>query len=345
MLTFQQLCGIITNINTQGGKIVSYNYLDPFIEKANAEFCGIIEPKHIFNTKTEFKQAIKNNLKEQRKYLTYKGSFESRTDDYIKNMIIKNFNLQSAQFISELNGYNLTTVQNKIEVIANEMIDFCDNLGIRVLNHNNIRLKLEQAELENDYIIFQAEQKYKKKEEARRIREQNKAEREWQERFAQLKSQELVYAELGEVEKCKEVREKLDEAAHMLKHQRAGWVYIISNEDMTKGCCKIGLTKRPNPVVRINELSNASHAFKFKIHALIYTEDCFGLETALHRRFADKRVNKDNFHKEFFWLELDEIQRVLKDEFGIDCAMHDNIYEDDALLQQYYDFNFNEEDL
>ena len=47
---------------------MSYNYLDPFIEKANAEFCGIIEPKHIFNTKTEFKQAIKNNLKEQRKY-------------------------------------------------------------------------------------------------------------------------------------------------------------------------------------------------------------------------------------------------------------------------------------
>ena len=114
---------------------------------------------------------------------------------------------------------------------------------------------------------------------------------------------------------------------------------------MTKGCLKIGLTRRPSPIVRINELSNASHAFKFKIHALIYTEDCFGLETALHRRFADKRVNKDNFHKEFFWLELDEIQRVLKDEFGIDCAMHDNIYEDDALLQQYYDFNFNEEDL
>ena len=70
---------------------MSYNYLDPFIEKANAEFCGIIEPKHIFNTKTEFKQAIKNNLKEQRKYLTYKGSFESRTDDYIKNMIIYYF--------------------------------------------------------------------------------------------------------------------------------------------------------------------------------------------------------------------------------------------------------------
>ena len=58
---------------------MSYNYLDPFIEKANAEFCGIIEPKHIFNTKTEFKQAIKNNLKEQRKYLTYKGTTKIQT--------------------------------------------------------------------------------------------------------------------------------------------------------------------------------------------------------------------------------------------------------------------------
>ena len=322
-----------------------YDYLDPFVEKAKGEFCGIVEPKHIFNTKTEFKDAIKANLKEQRKYLTYKNSFESTTCDYIKNMIIKNFNLQSAQFISELNGYNLTTVKNKIEAIANEMIDFCDNLGIRVLNHNNIRLKLEQAELENDYIIFQAEQKHKKKEEARRIREQNKADREWQERFSQLKSQELIYAELGDEEKCKEIKEKIDEATHMLRFHRAGWVYIISNEDMIEGCCKIGLTKRPSPLVRINELSNASHAFKFRVHAFIYTEDCFGLEAALHRRFADKRVNKDNYHKEFFYVTPEEIQKVLKDEFDIDCAMHDNIYEDDELLQQYYDFNFNEEDL
>lgn len=319
-----------------------YDYLDPFVQQAKGEFCGIVEPKHIFNTKTEFKDAIKTNLKEQRKYLTYKNTFESTTCDYIKNMIIKNFNLQCSQFITELNGYNLTTIKNKIEAIANEMIDFCDNLGIVVLNHNNIRLKIEQAELENDYIVFQAEQKHKKKEEARRIREQNKADREWQERFSQLKSQELIYAELGDEEKCKKIKEKIDEATHMLRHQRAGWVYIISNEDMAKGTLKIGLTRRPCPTVRINELSNASHAFKFKIHALIYTEDCFGLETALHRRFADKRVNKDNFHKEFFWLELDELQKVLKNEFGIDCAMHDNIYEDDILLEQYYTFDFNE---
>lgn len=321
-----------------------YDYLDPFVRQARGEFCGIVEPKHIFNTKTEFKDAIKANLKEQRKYLTYKNTFESTTCDYIKNMIIKNFNLQSTQFISELNGYNLTTVKNKIEAIANEMIDFCNNLGIKVLNHNNIRLKIEQAELENDYIVFQAEQKYKKKEEAKRVREQNKADREWQERFRELKSQELIYAELGDKEKCKELREKIDEATHMLKYQKAGWIYVISNEDMIEGCCKIGLTRRPSPIVRINELSNASHAFKFKIHALIYTEDCFGLEAALHRRFADKRVNKDNFHKEFFNLELDELQRVLRNEFNIDCAMHDNIYEDDELLQKYYDFDFNEEE-
>lgn len=321
-----------------------YDYLDPFIQKANGEFCGVVEPKHIFNTKTEFKKAIKENLKEQRKYLTYKGSFESRTDDYIKNMIIKNFNLQSAQFISELNGYNLETVKCKIEAIANEMIEYCDNLGIRVLNHHNIRLKIEQAELENDYILFQAEEQYRKKEEARRIREQKKAEREWQIRFEELKEQQLVYAELQDEEKCKEIKHKIDEAVHMLRNQKAGWVYVISNEDMVEGCVKLGLSRRTNPIVRINELSNASHAFKFKIHALIYTEDCFALETALHRRFAHLRVNKDNYHKEFFWLKLDELQQILKDEFGIDCAMNDNIFEDDELLQKYYNFDFNEED-
>ena len=66
-------------------------------------------------------------------------------------------------------------------------------------------------------------------------------------------------------------------------------------------------------------------------------------QTASNKRFAKERVNQDNFHKEFFKISLDELQIILKDEFDIDCPMNENILEDDKLLEQYYNFTFEEE--
>ena len=87
-------------------------------------------------------------------------------------------------------------------------------------------------------------------------------------------------------------------------------------------------------------MSDASHAFKFKVHAFIYTEDCFGLEAALHRRLAYCRVNKENVHKEFFYIDLDELQKILLNEFDIDVEMNDDIYEDDEKLSAIYNFAY-----
>ena len=76
---------------------------------------------------------------------------------------------------------------------------------------------------------------------------------------------------------------------------------------------KIGVTKRLEPMVRIEELSSASLPFKYGVHSFIFSEDAFALETALHRAFDEDRVNKVNKHKEFFAVELEDIKReVLK---------------------------------
>ena len=49
------------------------------------------------------------------------------------------------------------------------------------------------------------------------------------------------------------------------------------------------------------------------MHCAVFSTDCFALESALHRTFDDKRVNKCNRHKEFFEVSLDEINwEVLK---------------------------------
>ncbi|WP_217993342.1 GIY-YIG nuclease family protein [Peribacillus butanolivorans] len=45
---------------------------------------------------------------------------------------------------------------------------------------------------------------------------------------------------------------------------------------------------------------------------MIFSEDAPSLENALHKAFADKKVNKVNERKEFFKVELDDIEDIVK---------------------------------
>ena len=51
--------------------------------------------------------------------------------------------------------------------------------------------------------------------------------------------------------------------------------------------------------------------FKFDVHALIFSENAYKLETELHERFDKNRINKVNKRKEYFDITLDEIKEVL----------------------------------
>lgn len=317
--------------------------LETKLLKYELQSMGIYTPKHILNSSTEFKVVIKQNLKEQKTCSNTKYLFDSTGD--IQNLLIENFNFKCSRLVDELNGYNLKSAKCKVRDYANELIDICDKNNIKVTSHKLFELKIEQLTLETDYLLFQAKQKYEKKEQVRQVREQRKADMEWFNKAKELERQYRECVENNDKEKAKDLETQIEQARFMLRNRKAGWVYIISNDDMRDGLYKIGLSRRTNPVVRINELSNASHAFRFKIHAIIYSDNCFELETKLHRRFAENRVNQDNFHKEFFEISLDEIQQILKDEFGIDIDMHDDLYEDSEKLEEFYNFKFDDEEI
>lgn len=53
--------------------------------------------------------------------------------------------------------------------------------------------------------------------------------------------------------------------------------------------------------------------FRFDIHAMIFSDDAPKLEAALHREFADKKVNLVNGRKEFFNVTLEEIKKVVQE--------------------------------
>ena len=75
------------------------------------------------------------------------------------------------------------------------------------------------------------------------------------------------------------------------------------------------MTRRLDPTERVDELGDASVPFNFDVHAMIFSDDAPALEAALHRAFADRKLNFVNTRREFFRVTLDEIKAVVKANF------------------------------
>lgn len=98
---------------------------------------------------------------------------------------------------------------------------------------------------------------------------------------------------------------------------RAGYVYVISNRGaFGENVVKIGLTRRLEPLDRVNELGGASVPFRFDVHALFFSEDAVTIETELHQHFAAQRVNHANLRKEFFFASPGEVRVALMSKVG-----------------------------
>ena len=97
-----------------------------------------------------------------------------------------------------------------------------------------------------------------------------------------------------------------------LQNGKAGNVYIISNlGSFGKDVFKIGMTRRLDPQDRINELGSASVPFKFDVHSFIFSEDAVALEKKLHDTLNEKRLNKINLRKEFFKVDISELEELV----------------------------------
>ena len=198
-------------------------------------------------------------------------------------------------------------------------------------------LFIDAAKVEYEYYL----RKERTKEEQRALREQMKQEAEERKRLEEerkkIEKEEAKF--LAEIEKAKakiditdesksaailehiremeanlaEVKNKKDVIAK-LQNGKAGHVYVISNlGSFGDHVFKIGMTRRRDPYDRIDELSCASVPFSFDVHTTIFSEDAPALETAIHHRLNDRRVNKINLRKEFFDISLDELEEIVRE--------------------------------
>lgn len=194
----------------------------------------------------------------------------------------------------------------------------------------------EAVKIEYEYYV----QKERAREEQRAIREQMRQEaeerRELERQRKQIEKEESKYhdqigrlneqlAQSEDDERTRLLKARIDELQQQLasvaeqrekitqlQNGKAGNVYVISNiGSFGDNVFKIGMTRRLEPMDRVNELGNASVPFPFDVHSLIFSDDAVGLETKLHHMLNDQRVNKVNLRKEFFRVSLDDIEKLV----------------------------------
>lgn len=255
--------------------------------------------------------------------------------------ILRNFNSECDNIITNITIKNIDTVRNRIEKSYETLNKLYSEDGVS-LTSDILSLKLEQATLLYTYELKCQQEKDIQRAIKEQMMEEARAEREIQEQ--KKKVEKDLQQHLGEInrlmkymqktqidaerqlymDKIQELEERIKELESdketVLQREanaKAGFVYVISNiGSFGEGIYKIGMTRRLEPMERIRELSSASVPFEFDVHAMIFSSDAPELETTLHKHFADKAVNKVNPRKEFYRVDIDEIEKVVKENYN-----------------------------
>lgn len=175
------------------------------------------------------------------------------------------------------------------------------------------------------------EERERAREEREQLREQRRAEQELAAEREKLEKERAHYEsalaaleQRGDVAAAAELQQRLSDIGAAIERNdyrianiRAGYVYVISNLGaFGPGVVKIGMTRRLEPRDRIRELGDASVPFLYDVHALFFSDDAIALESALHARFADRRLNRVNERREFFFATPGEVREALREQVG-----------------------------
>ena len=225
--------------------------------------------------------------------------------------------------------YSLNKTIDAISKKFNMYQKKAENIGLS-LNSDYVSTRIDIMKLNLAIKQKEKEEKERIREEKQRMREEEKLAQEIAKIRASINADRLRYDKaLGKATTEQERQEIKNHLAEIDKreqdinyreqHSRSGWLYVIDTPAMPE-ICKLGCTRRIDPLQRVAELSSASVPFPFICRAVVFSDDVFDIETKIHNYFNDKRVNKENLHKEFFAITPNEAITALKDVFG--CEIH-----------------------
>lgn len=257
----------------------------------------------------------------------------------MQKLLLRAFNSECDEIINKVTFSNVELSDRRIRSSCENISKLGKMMGI------SISPSYEQCKIDELYLCYEYQmQKQKEKEEQKEIRaqmrEEEKLRKEIEESRRKIEKdqqhfQKALINVLSQFENATDEQKKLlllkkDELEDNLKsleksiadidyreaNAKAGYVYVISNIGaFGENVFKIGMTRRLDPMERIDELGDASVPFKFDVHAMIFTENAPALEAALHKAFEDRKLNMINQRREFFCVTLDEIKAVVNEYF------------------------------
>lgn len=317
-------------------------------EEEMMEF-GLYKPRYSFFSSKSYKEKL-NSIRAYQKEIIRNGHPFTKISDFTLNndhkkgekildaeakLMARAFNNETEAVINKLSHRtwesSLKRINNSFEQI-NKLSPFktvqltqeflnskIDELTLafeyELVKEEEKEILREERQKEKEERALQREIRNKKKDVDKEINHLNNVINELKEKLKTAREEDRLQIESTIVNlevKIDEQEESKEELDYREANLGAGYVYIVSNIGaFGKGIYKIGVTRRLDPYERIAELSSASVPFKYDVHAMIFSYKAYDLETKIHNRFDDKRVNLINNRKEFFKVSIEDIEKVL----------------------------------
>lgn len=314
---------------------------------------GIYTPRYSFMNSDEYKahlleiRAKQKNMIKNKTAVTGSSSWTVNGDAAkgnkmvadMQKLLLRAFNSECDDVIEHVKYNNIAASEKRITSSRDAISKLGAIMSVGIVPQY-YRLKIEELHLAFEYAQKKQQEKEEQKEARARMREEAKLAKEIEEERKKLEKEQQHYqnalqriiAQLEAAsetdrtaieEKKAELEVQLDRIDKEFKdvdyreaNQRAGYVYVISNIGaFGENVYKIGMTRRLDPQDRVDELGDASVPFNFDVHAMIFSDDAPRLEAALHNAFADRKLNFVNQRREFFNVTLDEIKKVVKENY------------------------------
>jgi hypothetical protein len=328
-------------------------------EEIMFESFSLYKPKFSFVDSTEYKNRLdicrekqKQLIRDNRAVLAdenwqvngSKAEGKKMVND-MRKLILRSFNNECDFCVDHVKFNNFEKSIERITKAAEQLQKLGRIMGAYV-TQEYINFKFDELHLAHEYQVIKEEEKEERKRVRAELREQQKLEQEIRQARERIEKERKHFSKaLAELEKMLlkannktetlEINNKIEEVKSQFsaldseeneidyreKNAKAGYVYVISNIGaFGDNVYKIGMTRRLEPLERVEELGDASVPFSFDTHALIFSDNAPELESKIHSHFDNRRLNKINKRKEFFRASIDEIEQVIRANF-------DNVFE------------------
>lgn len=253
----------------------------------------------------------------------------------MQKLLLRAFNSECEEIVDRIKYNNFETSLKRINASYEQIAKLGSIMGVAIAREY-YNSKIDELRLALEYRQKKQEEKEAQKVLKDQQREEEKLRKEIDEQRRKIEKEQNHYinalkkidaqlentTEDKKVEllaKRSEIENFIAEAEKALKdidyreaNQRAGYIYVVSNIGaFGENIYKIGMTRRLDPMERVDELGNASVPFNFDVHAMIFSDDAPKLEATLHKTFDDKKLNWVNTRREFFNVTLGEIKAVI----------------------------------